>query len=142
MRTSVFVIFCLAVGIAPLFALPLDIRIPDPVLHTRGDVHSFSSSHNWNGAATTLTPLSGSNLPQYTPLQRPLPSYDNPSRSQSRSYPPHPMPLYNGPSSVPSRSRSRSSSASSGCPDSLDLSWDLLVCLACPDKCGCFPQHQ
>ncbi|KAI9512681.1 hypothetical protein F5148DRAFT_1162029 [Russula earlei] len=41
MRTSpVFVIFCLAVGIAPSFALPLEVRSPDPVLHTRGLLYS------------------------------------------------------------------------------------------------------
>ncbi|KAI9511993.1 hypothetical protein F5148DRAFT_1166714 [Russula earlei] len=38
--SSVFVTFCLAVGIAPSFALPLDIRSPDLVLHTRGNAIS------------------------------------------------------------------------------------------------------
>ncbi|KAI9456616.1 hypothetical protein F5148DRAFT_1223916 [Russula earlei] len=37
--SSVFVIFCLTVGIAPSFALPLEVRSPN-VLHTRGASHS------------------------------------------------------------------------------------------------------
>ncbi|KAI9510163.1 hypothetical protein F5148DRAFT_632462 [Russula earlei] len=37
MRASVFVIFCLAVGTAPSFALPSEVKSPGQVLHPRGN---------------------------------------------------------------------------------------------------------
>ncbi|KAI9448667.1 hypothetical protein F5148DRAFT_1250601 [Russula earlei] len=56
MRTSpVFVIFCLAVGIAPSFALPLEVRNPDPVLHTRGLLHSSTKKKDQTNSSSPKT---------------------------------------------------------------------------------------
>ncbi|KAI9446986.1 hypothetical protein F5148DRAFT_1252911 [Russula earlei] len=82
MRTSsIFVIFCLTLGTAPSFALPLDVRSPDPVLHTRGGCVSQPEPENEEGA-TKPTPSSN---PPRSPSLRSSGSSSSSSLSGSSS---------------------------------------------------------
>ncbi|KAI9511002.1 hypothetical protein F5148DRAFT_1174584 [Russula earlei] len=89
MRTSsAFVMFCLAVGIAPSFALPLEVS-PDPVLHTRGASFSSRKKGQTEEPHSSKPPSSG--RPQWnyerTPYQ--LSDYDQkPNRQGEPTYDP------------------------------------------------------